>query len=443
MTNAHSHSDVVLDWNDRTIEAIRTDRTGNAGAGYVLAVVNASMYDAVNGLNARRPQEPHYEPYAVNPDDAPASGSRPLAAAAAAHEALSTFYSDSESVQSDVDDAFEGARDTIAGDGSGGNPTRNTDHGIEWGRTAARAVIAAREDDGFDDHDGEPYQACEDREGPGCYRDGPNWGSAHLADLDPWLIDDIEAFEPPGPPNLDCERYADGLEEVKRLGDATADRPDEQVAVAEFWRGSGGTARPPGRWILIAQELARAQDTTITEDARLFGLLGMAMMDAGIVTWHGKYENGFWRPRTAIHHADEDGNPRTEADPEWDSLALGGSPEYPSGLSAFGGAATRILQETFGDDVSFELTVRASTDTGDGYELEERTRSYDSLNEALDESSRSRVILGNHFPFTMEDSAAFADSLADWILENGLQPVDATPPGNARAGPPTGRGDDD
>jgi hypothetical protein len=56
----------------------------------------------------------------------------------------------------------------------------------------------------------------------------------------------------------------------------------------------------------------------------------------------------FWRPITAIHEAEHEDNPETDADPAW--LPLVARPPYPdhsSGLSAFGVAATRTLEDFY------------------------------------------------------------------------------------------------
>jgi hypothetical protein len=43
----------------------------------------------------------------------------------------------------------------------------------------------------------------------------------------------------------------------------------------------------------------------------------MSVADAIITVWRAKYDDGFWRPITAIELADTDGNPTTVADPSW------------------------------------------------------------------------------------------------------------------------------
>ena len=52
-----ANADVVTDWNNAALDAIRADRTAPPIASRSLAILHASIYDAVNGI-ART-----YEPY--------------------------------------------------------------------------------------------------------------------------------------------------------------------------------------------------------------------------------------------------------------------------------------------------------------------------------------------------------------------------------------------
>ena len=68
------------------------------------------------------------------------------------------------------------------------------------------------------------------------------------------------------------------------------------------------------------------------ENARLFGLLNLALADGYIGSWEAKYHYNYWRPVTAIQTADTDGNPSTDADPTWTPLQLTYPiPDYDSG----------------------------------------------------------------------------------------------------------------
>ena len=55
----------------------------------------------------------------------------------------------------------------------------------------------------------------------------------------------------------------------------------------------------------------------MAEQARLFAMLNMGGADSLISCWDDKAYWSFWRPITAIHEGDNDGNPRTVGDPSW------------------------------------------------------------------------------------------------------------------------------
>src|SRR5438045_9777334 len=76
-----ANADVVTDWNNAALDAIRAGNTSPPIASRSLAILHASIYDAVNGIT--RSHEQYLVPSAV-----PASASRPAAASAAAHQAL-------------------------------------------------------------------------------------------------------------------------------------------------------------------------------------------------------------------------------------------------------------------------------------------------------------------------------------------------------------------
>ena len=66
---------MVTDWNTELLDAVRAERSNPPRATRVMAMMNVSMFDAVNGI------VDVYEPYAVAPD-APAGASAEAAAAA-------------------------------------------------------------------------------------------------------------------------------------------------------------------------------------------------------------------------------------------------------------------------------------------------------------------------------------------------------------------------
>lgn len=393
----------VVRWNELYVQAVQEFRGGNVAPTRRAAIMNVAIFDAVNAITAAR-GDPHHEPYHVGSDDAPENGSRPAAAAGAAHQAISSLYSDE--FEEPLESALSSAREQ-AGD---------VDDGEAWGRTVADRIVTLREDDGNYEHD--IYQPCEDDPtAPGCFR--RDWVPVR-AFVRPWTMERRDQFRVGNPPPFESQEYAESWHETYEYGNNVEDRPQEEIDIAGFWRGAPGSPRPPNMWNVIAQRIAERESLSITENARLFALLSIALADAGIADSESKYHYGYWRPRTAIHEADRDGNPDTFVDTDWEPLAVGGSPEYPSGLAAFGGAGSQVLAEFFGsDDYSFEFGSGITTGvTGQDPGV---SRSFDSFSEAREESLQSRIYVGNHFRFSLEAGAGLGDEIASHVVENRLR----------------------
>ena len=86
--------------------------------------------------------------------------------------------------------------------------------------------------------------------------------------------------------------------------------------------------------------------------------LSMAVADTAITVWDSKKHYMLWRPITAIHEAEKDGNPATAADPAWQPFLITPPyPDYTSGGNGVTGATTAHPQLYFGkDDVPFTVT---------------------------------------------------------------------------------------
>ena len=130
------------------------------------------------------------------------------------------------------------------------------------------------------------------------------------------------------------------------------------------------------------------------------------MADGYIAGWNVKYFYNFWRPVTAIRKGDTDGNPSTVADPGWSSFLITPAiPDYPSGHSILGGAASEVLSRFFGTDfVSFTTTS--------GPPFPGFTRSFTSFSQAALENANSRLFAGIHFRTANMD-----------IFQHSLRPV--------------------
>src|SRR5213596_4099354 len=80
-----ARADVVTEWNNAALDAIRAGRTPPPIASRSLAILHVSIYDAVNGID--RTHDTYLVPSAVQ-----SSASREAAASAAAHKALVSLF---------------------------------------------------------------------------------------------------------------------------------------------------------------------------------------------------------------------------------------------------------------------------------------------------------------------------------------------------------------
>jgi hypothetical protein len=224
--------------------------------------------------------------------------------------------------------------------------------------------------------------------------------------MTPWVLATPWQFRPAGPSALDSDQYATDLNEVKSLGSLTsATRTDFQTEVAKFW--SGNTVL---YWNRIALTMSAQNNLTLSNNARLFALLNVAMADAAIACWDAKYTYVFWRPITAIQLADTDGNPATDPDPSWTPLLVTPNfPEYPSAHATVSPAAAVVLQSLIGDSGPFTL---------DSEILPGVLHSFDSFAGAADEAFVARIYGGIHFRSSCRDGHDLGVAVGNDVMTN-------------------------
>jgi hypothetical protein len=150
----------------------------------------------------------------------------------------------------------------------------------------------------------------------------------------------------------------------------------------------------------------------------------LAAADAAIGCWNDKYYWNFWRPITAIREAATDGNPATEADPNWlplfdpatpsapPALVTPAFPDHPSGHSCVSSAIVHTLQNFFGTDkIAFGAFSNKSG----------TTRSFDRFSQALDEVIDARVWAGIHFRTADTQGASLGKKVARWEKRHYFQ----------------------
>jgi hypothetical protein len=412
-------ADEVTKWNETAGKAAFESGVSNLGPieARVYAMMHAAIHDALNAIDRRS------QPYALNiPFTLEASPE--AAVATAAHRVLVDQFNrlialGFPSQQATLDAAYA---ESLALIPNGAAKTR----GILIGRIAAAVILAIRVDDGWDS---QPVQDFNYPQGtaPGEYKFTPpnNFAAlTHWGKVSPFVLRHASQFRPGPPYALTSRRYADDLNEIKRLGGdgvtTQSDRTPEQTQIALFWVESS-----PLQWNRIARTVSATKGLTMWENARLFALLNFALSDGYVGTFETKYHYNYWRPITAIREADTDGNPLTSADPTWTPLVdTPPIPDYDSGHSVEGGAGAQVLKRFFGTDaISFSTcstTLPAGSTCNDPSPV---TRSYSSFTEAADENGLSRILVGFHFRKAVTEGIEHGRKIADRAVNRFLRPV--------------------
>jgi hypothetical protein len=385
-------ADAVTDW-DATIQSLIVAK-GAQGAAYY-ALVHIAMYDAVNAIDGR------YSVYAVKPTSPTRGASMEAAAAAAAYRVLLGVWPDQ---QPTLDAAYATSMNAIP---AGVAKSRGTAVGEE----VAAAWLALRANDGREAN--VPYVFGS---GPGVYQrtlpGPPSPLTPWLARMKPFALTSPSQFRAYGPPDVTSVRFAEDLDLTKRLGSATStERTAEETELALFY-----TENPNTFWGHNMRELAAQKHLGIAANARLFAMLSIAFSDGAIACWDSKYYFNFWRPVTAIQAADTDGNPYTEADPTWASLAATPPhPEYPAAHACVSAAYGELLEDFFGTSrVKFTLTSTVPNTV---------PHVFYNTNDLIEEVKMARVYGGMHFHTSTEHGAKIGRQVGHWVTRNYFKPV--------------------
>ncbi len=416
-------ADDVTDWNAQMLRAALIAGTSPTSTTRVAAMVQAAMFDAVNGIN------PRYTHIYVAPA-APGGASRRAAAVQAAYAMLSKLYGASPANAPQV--AFDARRIISLAEIAEDESAASIASGVAWGQSVADQIFSIRSTDGFTNT--APFP---DNLNIGQWRRTPNLpvspalsaagaGYLMLSTQTPWVMASPMQFRPGPPPAVTSAQYAQDFNEVKTMGSQFSPaRSPEQTSNALFW--NAGTASY--LWNTVALTLieknnhdrdrkddwSNGKRSTLLENARLLAAIGLAMADAAIACWDAKYQYHFWRPITAIRETADDGNPATTPDPAWMPMfATPGHPDYPSGHSCVSGAAAAVLADEFGASTHFKMT----SDLMFGVE-----QSYRSIQEALAAVGEARIFSGIHFRTAIDVGQALGKKVAEFVLQERFQRI--------------------
>ena len=423
-----SMADAVTDWNANAGRAARAACLSPAldplHESRAYAMMHIAIHDALNAIDRR------FRPYAYRAEAAPfASGE--AAVAAAARGVLVSVLADAPSFagapgctgtpQTGVASVEADYAAALAAIPDG--PAKTL--GLQIGQAAALTILAIRAGDGSDTDFADPAYPTGMK--PGDWRFTPGFDFALAPgwrDVAPFVLTHASQFRPDPPYKLHHRKYAADFDEVKSLGGdgigTPTDRTAELTQIALFWIESS-----PLMWNRIARMVSAGEGLDLWENARLFGLLNVALADGYIASWDTKYHYQFWRPITAIREAGTDGNPLTDPDLTWTPLQQTyPMPDYDSAHSVEGGAGAEVLKLVFGRDaISFSacsLTLPAGQTCEDANPV---WRFYQTFSKAAEENGDSRVYIGIHFRKGVEEGIAHGRRIARRAVDRFMKPA--------------------
>jgi hypothetical protein len=419
---AATGDNVVLQWDEVTLQAIRDTRPPPPAAARALAVVHTAIYDAWAA----------YDPLAVGtrllgrlrqPSGERTQANKEKAISFAAYAALVDLFPAQQP-------AFARHMTTLgyATDGS------DTSTAAMVGATAAQAVLDYRHADGSNQA-GNYADTCV----PACYQpintpdtivDPDRWQplrlpngtvqkflTPHWRNVTPFALTSATQFRPDHGPAVSVvggQPSGKYIQEVDEQLKYSANLTDTQKVIAQYWEDGPGTETPPGHWCVFGQWLSRRDKHTLDTDAKVFFGLANALLDAGITAWDSKRQWDSVRPITAVRWLKRGqlvkawGGPyqgtKTIRGEDWLPYQPASFPtppfaEYLSGHSTFSGAGAAVLKAFAGDKFGMSVTIPAGSSPVEPGAVPAApvTLTWNSFSTARDQAGYSREYGGIHF----------------------------------------------
>jgi hypothetical protein len=374
------------------------------------------MHDALNTIDRRYRSYTQAEPLTPN-------ASPQAAVATAAYTVLLDQFAKIASFgfpdfQAELNAAYQNSLTSIPA-----GPAKTL--GIQIGSTAASRILTARTSDGayllpvVDPNYPQGTTPGKYKFTPGfAFVFEPLWGSVR-----PFALRSSRDFYPGPPYSINSNRYAKDFDEVKSLGGDNLSTPSartpDQTEIALFWYEAS-----PTMWNRIARSASEISQLGLWENARVFALLNIALADGYIGSFEAKYDFNFWRPVTAIHEGDADGNNDTTGDPSWTPLRpTPPIPDHDSGHAVEGGAGAEVLERVFGERFRFRTCSSALPVGSRCSDPVPVYRFYNSFSQAALENGLSRIYIGFHFRRAVMEGIEHGRSIGKWTFQNHLRPV--------------------
>jgi hypothetical protein len=395
--------DVVLDWNAIAASTLISQGQSPYAQSRFMAIIQLAVFEAVNAITG------DFKPY-LGTVVAPAGASADAAAVTAAYAVLKNYFP----LAPNLDSQYATSLAAIANGAAKSS-------GIATGQAAAAQMIARRVNDGSSP----PQFSLPTSTDPGVWQLTPSCPAAggvafQWPNMTPFGVPSVPGsqawiaqFAPGPPPALTSKRYARDYNEVKKVGDVSSDlteRPQDRADVARFYAASS----PSFVFNLAARQLAVAEGSSLSENARVLALINMASNDSLVASFWMKYHYKLWRPETAIREGNLDGNAKTDADVSFMPYILTPCfPSYPSNHGSGSNSAAEILRRVYGAG-GHAITMSNPALPG-------LTFHYTRLSQITDDISDARVYGGIHFRFDQDAGADLGHDVAAYIYRHNLR----------------------
>ena len=383
---ASPSTDQVLAWNAHTTHAIQATPMDPFMATRALALESIAVLDTLRSIAGAPSFLVHLT--------APAEVNADLAVAASAHTMLAYLFPTRRTNLAASYSLVEAAYPA--------GPKR--DRAVAFGRSIARAIIAIRDQDGWNAID-----IIRSGSEPGRWRPTPRGFypplHPHWAGVTPFTLTAANQFRPSGPPAPSTAAFNAAALETATIGAAdSATRTADQTQAAHYWNDGIGTYAPAGHWNVIAREALAPRPRDPRAEAEVLVRLNVAIADSAIAMADTKYTYWAWRPLTAI----QAGGPDFPGRPNWRSLLeTPNHPGYVSGHSVFSGAAATVLTAELGAHPFRTGSVG----------LPGVFRGFTHFHHAAEEAANSRLWGGIHFRFDNTDGLVIGRAAGAWVME--------------------------
>jgi hypothetical protein len=436
---------VLLQWNDATLEAIRLTHPGPPMVARMLAVVNTCAFDAWAAYDPKA-RGTRFGGDLKAPAGQRTEANKEEAVAYAAYRAAVDLFPSEKGMFDAL--LVEQGYDP-------GNTSTNTGTPAGIGNRACNAVLEFRHADGSNQlgdltPSGVPYAdwtGYQPVNSPTQVNDvehwqplsvngsaqkfiAPHWGRVKGFGVRDWENQVLKVTHKElrrrngrvGPFEADDPGFAEQALEVVTYG---ATLTDQQKVIAEYWADGPSSELPPGHWNVFAQDVSARDQNTLDEDVKMLFAMSNAVFDTSIAVWGMKVMFDYVRPVTAIRELF-----RGQMIPTWNGLVDGEnwSPyqavsvvtppfaEYPSGHSAFSSAAAETLRRYTGSDIfGSSVTIPAGHSFVEPgvVPAHDLTLSWATFTDAADEAGISRRYGGIHFLDGDLDSRLMGRVVAD------------------------------